>query len=98
MQLDRDPPDSHVPPRGGWGGAARGGGVGTQRPPPPPVAPAAAEPMTRAMVLGRLRKGRKIRLVVGEVERALSEAGWKVDARVVKRKSALRRSAADAVK
>jgi diacylglycerol kinase (ATP) len=54
--------------------------------------------MTRAMVLGRLRKGREIRLVVGEVERALSEAGWNVDSRVVKRKSALRRSAADAAK
>jgi diacylglycerol kinase (ATP) len=54
--------------------------------------------MTRALVVGRLRKGRRIRFVVGQVERALSDAGWKVEASVVKRKLDLRRSAADAVK
>jgi YegS/Rv2252/BmrU family lipid kinase len=55
-------------------------------------------PMTRALVLGRLRKGRRIREVVGQVEQLLVDAGWKVDAAVVKRKRDLRRRAADAVK
>jgi len=54
--------------------------------------------MTRALVLGRLRKGRPIRATVRRVERQLRAAGWKVDTAVVVRKRDLRRRAAGAVK
>lgn len=54
--------------------------------------------MTRALVVGRRRKGRKIGKVVREVERLLRDAGWKVEGEIVTRKSGLRRRAARAVK
>ena len=53
--------------------------------------------MTRAFIVGRRRKGRKIRDVVREVERLLQAGGWKVDSEVVTRKRDLRRRTADAV-
>ena len=53
--------------------------------------------MTRAFVVGRRRKGRKIREVVREVERLLQAGGWEVDSQVVTRKRDLRRRTAAAV-
>ena len=53
--------------------------------------------MTRAFVVGRRRKGRKIREVVREVERLLQAGGWEVDSQVVTRKRDLRRQTAAAV-
>ena len=53
--------------------------------------------MTRVLVLGRRQKGRRIGLAVREVRRRLEAAGWQVDSLVVRRKSALRQQAAQAV-
>ena len=53
--------------------------------------------MKRAFVLGRRRKGRDIDGIVREVRTTLRAEGWKVDAKVVKRKRALERRAAGAV-
>ena len=53
--------------------------------------------MTRALVVGRRRKGRKIPQVVAEVQQLLQAGGWKVDSRVVKRKRDLRRLTRHAV-
>ena len=53
--------------------------------------------MTRALVLGRRRPGRKIGEAVRETQERLEAAGWKVDSLVVRRKSALRRHAAHGV-
>ena len=54
--------------------------------------------MTRALVVGRLRKGREIERVVGETRASkLRRARWKVDSKIVERKPELRRAAADAV-
>jgi diacylglycerol kinase (ATP) len=54
--------------------------------------------MTRALVIGRHRPGRKIGRAVRETQRRLDAAGWKVEGLVVQRKSALRRHVADAAK
>jgi len=54
--------------------------------------------MTRALVLGRKRKGRKIGQAVRDVRRLLEGAGWHVDSGVVVRKRDLRRAAARGVK
>jgi YegS/Rv2252/BmrU family lipid kinase len=54
--------------------------------------------MTRAFVIGRRRKGRKVRSVIGEVRRVLEAAHWKVDSDVVKRDGDLTRKAARAAK
>ena len=54
--------------------------------------------MTKALVLGRVRKGRPIRATVLAVGRQLRSAGWKADTDVVARKRDLRRHAATAVK
>jgi diacylglycerol kinase (ATP) len=54
--------------------------------------------MTRALVIGRHRPGRKIGRAVRETQRRLDAAGWKVEGLVVRRKSALRRHVADAAK
>lgn len=53
--------------------------------------------MTRALVIGRKRRGRDIPGAVREAVTKLEAAGWTVEARVVKRKRALRRRAAAAV-
>ncbi len=52
--------------------------------------------MTRALVIGRWRKGREVALHVDETSKALRAAGWTVEDRVVKRKKALRKHAGDA--
>jgi diacylglycerol kinase (ATP) len=52
--------------------------------------------MTRALVIGRWRKGRKVAQHVTETSKALRAAGWTVEARVVKRKRALRKHAGKA--
>ena len=54
--------------------------------------------MTRALVIGRRRKGRKVSKHVRETAKRLRADGWKVDDRVVKRKKALRKHAGKAVK
>jgi diacylglycerol kinase (ATP) len=54
--------------------------------------------MTRALVIGRRRKGRTIGKVIRETRRRLEAAGWTVDSAVVDSKSALRRHAARGVK
>jgi YegS/Rv2252/BmrU family lipid kinase len=54
--------------------------------------------MTRAFVIGRRRKGRKIRPVVRDVQRLLRASGWKVDSKVVTKKRDLGRRTARAVK
>jgi YegS/Rv2252/BmrU family lipid kinase len=54
--------------------------------------------MTRALVIGRRRKGRNIGRVVSEVRSLLRASGWKVDSEVVVRKRQLQRSTAKAVK
>ena len=54
--------------------------------------------MTRAYVVGRRRKGRKVRQVVAEVQQLLEAGGWKVDSGVVKRKRDLRQRARHAVR
>jgi len=53
--------------------------------------------VTRALVLGRRRPGRKIGEAVRETQERLEAAGWKVDSLVVRRKSALRHHAAHGV-
>src|SRR5690242_12220784 len=53
--------------------------------------------MTRALVIGRRRKGRPIARVVRETQARLQDAGWEVTAEVVVRKRALRRHTASAV-
>ncbi len=53
--------------------------------------------MTQALVLGRERKGRPAADTVEAVRARLAEAGWNVEARVVKRKGALTKQAARAV-
>jgi YegS/Rv2252/BmrU family lipid kinase len=54
--------------------------------------------MTKAFVIGRRRKGRKIPSTVRDVRRALEAERWKVDSLVVTRKGALTRAAARAIK
>jgi len=54
--------------------------------------------MTRALVIGRRRKGRQIGQVVRETQQRLEAAGWTVDRALVDRKRELRRDAARAVK
>jgi YegS/Rv2252/BmrU family lipid kinase len=54
--------------------------------------------MTRAFVIGRRRKGRKIAATVAEVRQALEAAHWKVDSDVVTKKPALTRRAGRAAK
>jgi diacylglycerol kinase (ATP) len=54
--------------------------------------------MTRALVIGRRRKGRGIGQVVRETQRRLEAAGWTVDRALVNRKSALRSHASGAAK
>jgi YegS/Rv2252/BmrU family lipid kinase len=54
--------------------------------------------MTRALVIGRRRNGRKIGEVVRKTRRLLEAAGWTVDSALVDSKRALRRDAARAVK
>jgi YegS/Rv2252/BmrU family lipid kinase len=54
--------------------------------------------LTRALVIGRRRKGREIEEGVRETRRLLEAAGWTVDSALVDSKRALRRDAARAVK
>ena len=54
--------------------------------------------MTRALVIGRRRRGRQIGPTVHEVERRLVAAGWTVEAKVVYHKRQLRQRARKAVK
>ena len=54
--------------------------------------------MTRALMLGRRRKGRPIGVAVAEATALLVAAGWTVDARVVDRKRQLRRETRRGVK
>jgi len=54
--------------------------------------------MSRALVVGRKRKGRQIGATVREVARLLEQAGWTVDAAIVTHKRTLRRRAAAAAK
>ncbi|MHB8460666.1 MAG: diacylglycerol/lipid kinase family protein [Candidatus Limnocylindrales bacterium] len=53
---------------------------------------------TRAFVIGRRRKGRRIRHAIAEVQDLLRGGGWKVDSRIVTEKRDLARRAARAVK
>jgi len=53
---------------------------------------------TRAFVIGRRRKGRRIRHAIAEVEDLLRADGWKVDSRIVVEKRDLAKRAARAVK
>ncbi len=55
-------------------------------------------PVTRALVIGRRRPGRAIGEAVAETQTRLEAAGWQVEARVVRRKRALRGHAEGAVK
>ena len=54
--------------------------------------------MTRALVAGRRRPGRKIGEAIRETRTLLEAAGWDVETTLVKRKRALRRATARAVK
>lgn len=54
--------------------------------------------MTRALVIGRRRPGRKIASAVRTTRKGLEAAGWSVDATVIDTKGQLRRNAARAVK
>lgn len=54
--------------------------------------------MTRALVIGRRRKGREIGEVVRQTRRLLEAVGWTVDSALVDSKRALRRDTARAVK
>jgi diacylglycerol kinase (ATP) len=54
--------------------------------------------MTRALVIGRRRKGRQIGSAVRETRRLLELAGWDVESALVVHKRALRRRAAAAAK
>jgi len=53
--------------------------------------------MTRALVIGRKRKGRPIRQAVRDTRQKLEAAGWTVESSVVKRKRELRHETARAV-
>ena len=64
---------------------------------PRTLAPEASR-MTRALVIGRKRTGRKIAQHVAETSRALRDAGWTVDDRVVTRKRSLRKRAGKAAR
>ncbi len=57
-----------------------------------------SDEVTRALVIGRRRPGRRIGRAVRETQQRLEAAGWEVDGRVVRRKRALRDHAADAAK
>jgi diacylglycerol kinase (ATP) len=54
--------------------------------------------VTRALVIGRLRKGREVAEHVAATSKALRAAGWRVDDEVVKRKRTLRKHAAEAAR
>jgi YegS/Rv2252/BmrU family lipid kinase len=54
--------------------------------------------MTRALVLGRRRRGRPIGEAVAEAARQLQDAGWSVESKLVDRKRQLRRATRHAVK
>ena len=54
--------------------------------------------MTRALVVGRRRKGRQIGAAVRETQERLEAAGWTVESDVVVKKRDLRRCGRDAVK
>ncbi len=54
--------------------------------------------MTRALVIGRYRKGRHIRPVVRDVERRLRAGGWRVESKIVTKKKDLESSTRKAVK
>jgi len=54
--------------------------------------------VTRALVIGRRRKGRQIGRAVRETQRLLELRGWKVDSALVTRKRTLRHRAAAAAK
>ena len=54
--------------------------------------------MTKALVLGRRRRGRKIGPVINQTRRRLEDAGWTVTTALVGRKRELRRHAKRAVK
>jgi len=54
--------------------------------------------VTRALVIGRRRPGRKIEQAVRETSRQLEGAGWTVESAIVDRKGQLRRRTARAVK
>jgi diacylglycerol kinase (ATP) len=54
--------------------------------------------VTRALVIGRRRKGRRIERVVRETRQRLEAAGWTVDSEIVDRKRELRHRTARAVK
>jgi diacylglycerol kinase (ATP) len=54
--------------------------------------------MTSALVIGRLRPGRKIAAAVRTTQKELKAAGWTVEGTVVKTKGQLRRETAAAVK
>jgi YegS/Rv2252/BmrU family lipid kinase len=54
--------------------------------------------MTKALVLGRKRKGRKIAEAVRQTRELLEEAGWTVDSAIVIKKSELRRRARRAIR
>jgi YegS/Rv2252/BmrU family lipid kinase len=54
--------------------------------------------MTKALVLGRKRKGRKIAEAVGQTRELLELAGWTIESKVVLKKSELRRAARRAKK
>ena len=53
--------------------------------------------MTRAFVVGRTRRGRPIEPTVRAVRDSLRASGWRVDSKVVRRKSAMTHRAARAV-
>jgi len=53
--------------------------------------------VTRALIVGRRRKGRHIGRTVRQVETILRAAGWKISTRMVSRKPALQRAAERAV-
>src|SRR5439155_1893219 len=54
--------------------------------------------VTTALVIGRLRPGRPIRETVGETQRLLEAAGWKVETSLVKKKRSVRKRTAAAAK
>ncbi len=54
--------------------------------------------MTRALVIGRQRKGRHIGVIVREIRASLRAAGWKVESALVVRKRSLESRARDAIR
>lgn len=62
----------------------------------PWIQPRDDQPMTRATVIGRRRKGHATARVVRDVVRRLEAAHWNVDSHVVRKKSALTRKASKA--